>query len=149
MVEPSGFELEADPAPARESAPSAAPPPPPAPPPLAETPSALTDEPLVGTRRKARLLRLVPGFTVGFLLVGWVCLGASALPFAVTGAAAGAWAAWRRRGEVLLGTVAALVGVATFFAVAGFRPSMGMGVSIVGCGIVGFLAGLDDRLRGA
>ena len=153
MSDPSGFELEEDASPTPTPPPTPVPPrAAPAPPPTASaagTPGRAEDEPLVGARRKARLLRLVPGFAVGFLLVGWICLGAHALPFAFTGAAMGAWAAWHRRGEALLGGAAAVVGLATFFLVAGLRPGMGMGIAIVGCGIVGFVAGLDDRLRGA
>ena len=122
----------------------------PTPPRPLERPASTTDhEPLIRARRKGRLLRQVPGFAVGFLLVGWICLGSAAWPFALTGAALGAWAGWSRRGEALVGSVAALVGLATWFAVVGFVPGMGMGIVIVGCGIVGFVAGLDDRLRGA
>ena len=149
MSDAPGFDLADDPEPGPEPRPT---PPVPRPPsgerPAPARPDAAT-EPLVGDRRRGRLLRLVPGFAVGFLLVGWLCLGAHALPFAVTGAATGAWAGWHRRGEVVVGSVAAVVGLATWFAVAGFVPGMGMGIAIVGCGIVGFLAGLDDRLRGA
>ena len=149
MSEDGGFELEDEPAPALRSRPASTPPAASANavrPKPAGTPEA---EPLVSARRKSRLSRLVPGFAVGFLLVGWVCLGSHAWPFALTGAALGAWAAWRRRSEVLVGTLAAVVGLATYFAIVGFVPGMGMGIVIVGCGIIGFLAGLDDRLRGA
>ena len=144
MNESSGFELEETPAP--EPKPDA---PTPRQPAAAAPAKAPADESLLSARRKARLLRFVPGFAVGFLLVAWICLGPHAWPFALTGAAAGAWAAWQRRSEVLVGTVAAVAGLATFFAVAGFTPGMGMGIVMIGCGIVGFLAGLDDRFRGS
>jgi len=142
MSESSDFELE------DASAPEPRPAPPPKP--AASKPRATpVEEPLVSDRRRGRLLRQVPGFAVGFLLVGWICLGTHAWPFALTGAAMGAWAGWHRRGEVIVGSVAAVVGLATYFAIVGFLPGMGMGIVIVGCGIVGFLAGLDDRFRGA
>lgn len=138
---------------ADETAPHTTRPPTPQPaPPKARPAGPVTtndDTPLLTARRKGRLLRQVPGFAVGFLLVGWICLGSDALPYALSGAAMGAWAGWSRRGEILVGSLAAVVGLATWFAVVGFVPGMGMGISIVGCGIVGFIAGLDDRLRGA
>jgi len=146
MSESSGFELED-----ANASPEKSPPPKPgvSKPAASQPRTTPAEEPLVSDRRRGRLLRQVPGFAVGFLLVGWICLGTHAWPFAVTGAAMGAWAGWLRRGEVVVGSVAAVVGLATYFAIVGFLPGMGMGIVIVGCGVVGYLAGLDDRFRGA
>lgn len=149
MNEQGGFEIEDEPALEPESAP--APVPPPATPTTGPVKPASRpgDEPLIGKRRRGRLVRLVPTLAVGFLLVGWICMGVHAWPFALTGAGVGVYGAWRRRSEIVLGSVAAVVGLATFFALVGFRPGIGMGIVIIGCGIVGFIAGLDDRMRGA
>jgi hypothetical protein len=141
------FELEEEPE-------RASPPPPPPPRPKAAPAPVSTregkDASLIGKHRQRRLVRLIPSVAVGFFLVGWLALGVErALVFALAGAGLGALAAWSRPTEVVLGTLGAGLGLLSYLVLVGFSPSFSMLIAIAGCGIVGFLFGIDDRLRGA
>ncbi len=163
---PAPFELEADPAP--DPAP-AEPPRPPRPPaseepatsempaasarstgsrapaqgsagaPSADSPWAFLDE-----RRRRRLAIYAPIMLVLYVVVGGFFLDTGLGWFALLGLGVGVFAGWRRQGEVLLGSVAAVAGlVASLLAVNG--PSL---LVIVATGVIGYVAGIDDRLRG-
>lgn len=157
MSEPNPFEIEDDPPEAPEPATVA-----PDPEARAE-PSAAFEHPLVvrrsdvepegllavlDARRRKRLARFVPAMGITFLIVGWLLVGGAFWVFGLVGAAIGAFAAWRRRSEVVLGTLSAIAGLATSIAIGGVIGGVSGTLTIVACGAIGFLAGLDDRLRG-
>lgn len=105
-------------------------------------------DPVLDPRRRRRLLRYVPGFAIVFLLVGWVFAGRAPWIFALMGAVVGGFAAWRRRGEVVLGIVAAAGAVvAVVVAAGGPTFSFGGALAVASCGAAGCLAALDDRMR--
>jgi len=79
-----------------------------------------------------------------YVLIGWFFAdGNGVVWFALAGLFVGVFAAWRRRGEVLLGSVAAAAG----FAASMLAVHFPLFFIVVPTGIIGFLAGIDDRLR--
>ena len=102
-----------------------------------------SDGAFLDERRRRRLLVYGPVMLLLYLLVGWFFAGQGLGWFALAGIGVGIFAAWRRRDEVLLGSVAAVAGVAaSLLAVGGLLLFV-----IVATGMIGYIAGIDDRLR--
>jgi hypothetical protein len=105
---------------------------------LADHARSLLDE-----RRRKRLLFYAPTMLLLYLLVGWFFVGEGLGWFALAGLGVGVFAAWRKRGETLLGSVAAVMGLAaSLVAVQSLLVFV-----IVSTGVIGYVAGIDDRLR--
>lgn len=94
-------------------------------------------------KRRRRLLIYVPVITGLYVVVCWAFLGFGYGWFILTGAALGLFAAWRQQGEYVLGTLGAVSGFAICLIVVGL-PEL---FTIVSTGLIGFLTGVDDRLR--
>jgi hypothetical protein len=94
-------------------------------------------------RRRRRLTVYGPVMLLLYLFLGWFFVGQGLGWFALAGIGIGLFAGWRRRGEILLGSLAAIAGFAACVLAAG-RPSLFV---IVGSGLIGYVAGIDDRLR--
>lgn len=105
---------------------------------LAEHARSLLDE-----RRRKRLLLYAPTMLLLYLFVGWLFVGQGLGWFALAGLGVGVFAAWRKRGETLLGSVAALAGLVACLVAVQF-PLL---LVIVSTGLIGYVAGIDDRLR--
>jgi hypothetical protein len=100
-------------------------------------------------RVRRRLKRVVPTLAVLFVIVGWLFVGTGLWAFALAGAAVGAFSAFKRPGEGVLGPAAGAAGYgATALAIHAVPLGLGM-VFIIGiCGCLGALVAIDDRLGG-
>lgn len=101
-------------------------------------------------RFRRRLKRVVPAMAVLFLIVGWLFVGAGLWAFVLAGAGVGAFSAYKRPEEAVLGSVAGVAGYGAT-AVAAHGLPLGIGtVFVVGiCGGLGALAAINDRLAGS
>jgi len=151
MSERSGFELEPD-APKEPAKPGAPPPGRPSPEGAKPPPTAAAEASgllsYLGPRLRKRLVRVVPGMAIVFLVVGWLFVGTGVWVFPLVGAAVGVYASFRRPEEAVLGSVAAAAGFGTTLAVAGFRPGLHWVLVIASCAVAGAVTAIDDRLSG-
>jgi hypothetical protein len=85
----------------------------------------------------------VPVMLLLFLVVGWLFAGAGRGWFLLAGLGIGVFTAWRQRGEILLGAISAITGLVASLLAVNF-PLLFV---IVSTGLIGYIAGIDDRLR--
>jgi hypothetical protein len=85
----------------------------------------------------------VPTMLLLYLFVGWFFAGGGLGWFLLAGVGIGVFTAWRQRGEILLGTVSAITGFVTCLLAVHFP----LVFVIVSTGLIGYIAGIDDRLR--
>ena len=116
-----------------------------APAPVAESGLLARMDPVV----RRRLKRTVPIFAIAFFGVGFFFVGAGLWAFPLAGAAVGAFAAFKRSEEVVLGSVAGVAGyAATAAAVHGLPVGFGTVFVVGACAGIGALMAIDDRLGG-